>query len=399
MTNQVTILCLASYFKGTTFLTAVKNTGARVLLVTREKLQDEAWPRDDIDDIFFMPQLATQPDIIYAIAYLMRSEAIDRIVPLDDYDVPTAAALREHFRLPGLGQTTTRHFRDKLAMRLKAQDEGFKVPEFTAVFNYANLSNWMNRVPVPWLLKPRQEAGAMGIKQMDHPDEVWQKLNELGDQQSYFLLEQFVAGEVFHVDSIMWGGKVVFALAHEYGRPPIDVAHDGGVFVTRTLPRSGKDSKALLAFNRKLLTAFGMVNGVSHTEFIRGADGDFYFLETAARVGGANIEQLVEAASGINLWAEWAKLEIAQVIGDDYAPPKDAGNYAGVMICLAKQEWPDLSSYNTDEIVYRVHKKHHAGLIVAAPDRARIESLIKEYTNRFAQDFLAVAPPLDSAPT
>ncbi|MCL4266514.1 MAG: ATPase [Anaerolineae bacterium] len=399
MDQQITILCLASYCKGATFLTAAKQLGCRVLLVTREKLRDDPWPRQDIDEIFYMPLLSTQPDIIYAIGYLMRSEAIDRIVPLDDYDVPTAALLREHFRVAGLGETVTRHFRDKLAMRLKARAEGFRVPEFTSVFNYTRLSEWMNRVSPPWLLKPRQEAGAMGIKRVNHADEVWRWLNELGDQQSYFLLEQFVVGDVFHVDAIMWQGKVEFALAHVYGRPPIHVAHDGGVFVTRTMSRRDKDAKELLFFNAKLLKALGMVSGVSHTEFIKGADGEFYFLETAARVGGANIEQMVEAAGGVNLWAEWAKMEVAQVRGEAYAAPPDAGNYAGVLICLAQQEWPDLSGYQATEVVYRVHKQQHAGLIVASASQARVEALIAEYSQRFAYDFLAYAPPLDTAPT
>lgn len=399
MSEITTILCLASYFKGTTFLTAAKQLGCRVLLLTREKLKEEPWPLADIDEIFYMPLLSTQPDILYAIGYLMRSEAIDRIVPLDDYDVPTAAALREHFRLPGMGESVTRHFRDKLTMRLKARAEGFRVPAFTAVFNHARLSEWMDQVSPPWLLKPRMEAGAMGIKRVNHADEVWHWLHELGDQQSYFLLEQFVPGDVFHVDAIMWQGEVVFALAHVYGRPPIDVAHGGGVFVTRTMPRQGKETRALLTFNRRLLKALGMHSGVSHTEFIKGIDGQFYFLETAARVGGANIEQLVQAASGVNLWAEWAKLEAAQVTGQAYTPPPDTGQYAGVLICLAKQEWPDLSGYEAAEIVYRIHKKQHAGLIVAAPERQRVEALITEYTERFAHDFLAYAPPLDTAPT
>lgn len=397
--KSVTILCLASYFKGTTFLTAAKAAGCRVVLVTREKLQGEAWPWDSIDEVFYMPQLSRQPDIIYAIAYFMRGKAVDQIVPLDDYDVLTVAALREHFRLPNMGETVSRHFRDKLAMRVKARQEGFKVPEFTAVFNYDQLREFMGRVPPPWLLKPRAEAGAMGIKRMDHSEMLWRKLDELGDLQSYFLLEQFVAGPVYHVDAIVWQGKVVFATAHQYLQPPIDVAHDGGVFVTRTMPRQEKETKALLKLHNKLILALGMERGVAHTEFIKGQDGEFYFLETAARVGGANIEQLVEASCGINLWAEWAKLETAALRGEAYQVPADKEAYAGVMICLARQEWPDLSGYTDPEIVYRVNKQQHAGLIVASPQHERVEQLIHDYSQRFAHDFLAVAPPLDTAPT
>lgn len=397
--KPVTILCLASYFKGTTFLTAAKAAGCRVALVTRDKLHNEPWPWDSIDDVFYMPQLSKQPDIIYAIAYFMRGKAVDQIIPLDDYDVLTAAALREHFRLPNMGESVMRHFRDKLAMRVKARQEGFRVPEFTAVFNYDQLREFMGRVPPPWLLKPRAEAGAMGIKRMDHAEMLWRKLDELGDLQSYFLLEQYVAGPVYHVDAIVWQGKVVFATAHQYLQPPIDVAHDGGVFVTRTMPRQDKETKALLKLHNRLILALGMVRGVAHTEFIKGPDGEFYFLETAARVGGANIEQLVEASSGINLWAEWARLETAALRGQEYQVPENKGAYAGVMICLARQEWPDLSGYQDAEIVYRVHKQQHAGLIVASPQHERVEQLIRDYSQRFAYDFLAVAPPLDTAPT
>ena len=397
--KPVTILCLASYFKGTTFLVAAKQAGCRVALVTREKLHNEPWPWDSIDDVFYMPQLSTQPDIIYAIAYFMRGKAVDQIIPLDDYDVLTVAALREHFRLPNMGETVSRHFRDKLAMRVKARQEGFKVPEFTAVFNYDQLREFMGRVQPPWLLKPRAEAGAMGIKKMDHSEMLWRKLDELGDLQSYFLLEQYVSGPVYHVDAIVWQGKVVFATAHQYLQPPIDVAHDGGVFVTRTMPRKDKETKALIKLHNKLILALGMERGVAHTEFIKGQDGEFYFLETAARVGGANIEQLVEASSGINLWGEWARLETAALRGEEYQIPEDKGEYAGVMICLAKQEWPDLSGYQDPEIVCRVHKKQHAGLIVASPQHERVEQLIRDYSQRFANDFLAVAPPLDTAPT
>ena len=57
---QLTILCLASYFKGITFLSAAKRQGARVLLLTREKIKDEAWPREDIDEFLLMPDLSTR---------------------------------------------------------------------------------------------------------------------------------------------------------------------------------------------------------------------------------------------------------------------------------------------------------------------------------------------------
>jgi biotin carboxylase len=248
-------------------------------------------------------------------------------------------------------------------------------------------------------LKPRTEAGAMGIKVIQNQEELWRWLDRLGDEQSYFLLEQFISGDVYHVDSIVWDEKVIFAEPNKYWQPPINVAHEGGVFVTRTMERKSKEAKSLLAMNKKLVKALGMVQGVTHTEFIRGQDGRLYFLETAARVGGASIAEFVEAATGVNLWREWARLEIASARGETYQLPDFRQDYAGILVCLAKQTTPDMSAYNDPEIVWQMEgKDNHAGLIIAADNPDRIEALLQDYSVRFAADFLAVAPPLDKPP-
>jgi hypothetical protein len=200
-----------------------------------------------------------------------------------------------------------------------------------------------------------------------------------------------VAGDVFHVDSLVFDRRVVFAAASRYGTPPMAVAHEGGIFVTRTL---GDDEIAasLKATNARLLDAFGLLRGVSHTEFIRAEDGRILFLETSARVGGAYIVDVVEAATGVNLWREWAKIEIA---GEHraYDPPAARRDFAGIVLSLARQEWPDMSAYADPEIVMRVNKRHHAGLIVASPDEARVRQLVESYPARFYADFHASAPP------
>lgn len=396
--KPVTILCLASYYKGVDFLRKAKELGCYVILLAKESLQDEDWPHDSIDERHYMPDLTRRPDIIYGVSYLARDRQIDRIVPLDDYDVETAASLREHLRLPGIGETRVRHFRDKLAMRMAADAAGIPVPAFVPVFNYDHIRAFMERVPPPWVLKPRSEAGAMGIKKINAEEELWRWLDQLGDEQSFFLLEQYVPGDVYHVDGIVSESEVVFSVAHGYGAPPMNVAHEGGVFVTHTLAQGDGETDELLTLNKRLMKALGMVRGATHTEFIRGQDGVLYFLETAARVGGANIDKAVEAATGVNLWQEWARIEAAHARGENYVVPKARKQYAGLLVCLAQQEWPDLSRFSDPEVVWRLHKKHHAGLVLASPDYERVQTLVNNYAARFAQEFLAVAPPLDKPP-
>ncbi len=393
--RPLTILCVSSYEKGQEFLRSCKTIGCRVYLLTVEKLRNADWPREAIDEIFFMPEELPLAPLLNAVSYTARTRKIDRIVALDEFDMENVSAIREHLRIPGMGLTTVRYFRDKLAMRARAKETGVNVPEFVHVLNHDELREFMARVPAPWLLKPRSQASGIGMKKLHQPEELWPLLDRLGDDQSHYLLEQFVPGSVFHVDSVVNEKQVLFADAHAYGAPPLDVSHAGGVFTTRTLERDSEDAKALRVINQRLIDALGLLRGVTHAEFLKAhADGRLYFIEIAARVGGAYISDVVEQATGVNLWREWAKLEVGAGKAS-YALPIPRSDYAGVIVSLARQEEPDTSAYTDAEIVYRVKKFHHAGFVVKSANPARVKELLESYTRRFATDFLAAQPVPD----
>jgi len=393
-TRPPTFLCITTYEKGQEFMRECKRSGCRVILLTAEKLRNADWPRESLDETYYLPEEIPLADVVKAVTHLARNEKLDRIVALDEFDMETAATLREHLRIPGMGLTTMRYFRDKLAMRMRALDREIRVPDFVPVVNHGDIQYYLDHVPGPWVLKPRQEASAIGIKKIHAPDELWPLLEQLGDKQSNYLLERFVPGDVYHVDSVVSENQVVFANVSKYGKPPMNVAH-GGVFTTFTVPRGGEDDRSLRDINGELIAALGLLRGVSHAEFIRANhDGEFYFLECAARVGGAYISEMVETATGINLWREWARIEIAGGDGS-YKLPSTREDYAGVILSLAKQENPDTSSYNDPEIFLRIRKHHHAGLVLKSSDPHRIPVLLENYAQRFAHDFMAVEPPRD----
>jgi hypothetical protein len=393
--SSKTILCLASYFKGNQFLEQCKRQGFRVVLLTIEALLGKPWAREHIDEVFALPTLTDRRAVVNSVSYLARTRDFTRLSPLDDYDVETVAHLREHLRIPGMGETTARYFRDKLAMRARCEDRGIAIPEFVHVLNHARIRRFLTRVPPPWLIKPRSEASSVGIKKVSHADEVWPIIDQLGDAQSSYLIERMIPGDVFHVDAIVSERKVVFAEVHQYRRPLFDLTSNGGVFSTRTVQRGSEVEQKLLAQQVKVVEHLGLVRGVMHTEYIRSAaDGTIYFLETAARVGGAHIADLVDASTGINLWREWAKIELSQ--GDEpyELPAGRRADYGGLILSLAKQEQPDTSAYDDPEIVWRLQgvPAHHVGLIVRADAPARVEELLDAYEPRVIRDFTATMP-------
>jgi biotin carboxylase len=395
--SRPTLLCISTYEKGQAFLREAARLGCDVHLLTVDKLHNADWPRDILAGFHTFPENLTAEQTLPHVTRLARHIRFDRIIPLDEFDLETAALAREHLRLPGLGQTATRLFRDKLAMREGAARGGVAVPEFTSVANHDVVWQFLQSTQGPWLLKPRWSASAVGIHRIERPDDIWPLLEKLGDAASNHLLERFVPGDIFHVEGITFNGDVLFASAHKYGQPPFETMHRGGIFSTRTLDRAGEESIALREIHARTLRALGMHAGVTHSEFIRAhAGGRFYFLETAARVGGAYIAETVEYASGLNPWAEWARIEVAlahAAAGSEsshtYALPPIRNDYAGSVISLARQDWPDTSAYTDPEIVYRLHKHHHAGLIVRSPDPTRVEALLTGYTARFLTDFYA----------
>ena len=390
-----TILAISSYEKGQAFLRESAELGANVILLTADKLGDGDWPRESLARIETMPDEAPPSEVLRIVTGLAREQRIDRVVPLDEFDLEAAALVREHLRLPGMSQSATYFFRDKLAMRTGARAAGVRVPQFTAVHYRPDVHEFMQAVPGPWFLKPRTSASAIGIHRIETEVQLWRTLDDLGDEATNFLLEQFISGDVFHVEGITSGGAVLLGLPFRYGQPPFKTMHEGGVFSTRSLDTASPEAAALIEAHTHVLGGLGLVSGVSHTEFIRSDDGLIYFLETAARVGGAYIAEVVEFATGLNPWREWARMECAALFGTRYEVQERHPGFAGSVICLARQEQPDTAAFSDPEVVYRLHKHHHAGVIVRSDDPARVQALVESYTSRFERDFCTSLPAPD----
>lgn len=392
------IVCIASEHKGNEFLEECQNAGWQVTLVTRRDLLDCPWTWTSLSDVKTVERHAAPEDYVRAVANIAGVQPIDRIVGLDEFDVLTAAKAREHLQIEGISGSFGLRFRDKLRMRNLALEIGIACPEFVGAFNPAAINEFLTGVPAPWIVKPRTEVSAFGIRKCETAGQVWDVLTDLDnrgtwrDHPSQFLIERFIEGKVYHVDSVVSNGKIVAAGVSEYGTPPFAVTNQGGVFTTSIVSYKSKVRKELEKLNVKLLQGFEYQSGVSHAEFLQcSATGKYYLLEVACRVGGAYIANVLEQASGFNLWREWAKLETATK-ENPYQAPKLRKDFAGVALCLAKDDAPDTSHYIDEEIVYRVSKPKHVGMIFYSPKQERISELLNIYAERLTRDFLMVAP-------
>lgn len=400
----MTILCICTYFKGVEFLKAAKVEGNTVFLLTHKKIEHKPWPRESIDEFFYLENndnsFDTYQTLLEGSAHLMRTRKIDLVVALDDFDVEKAALVREHFRIPGMGQTTARYFRDKLAMRVQAEDNQIPVPAFSALFNDVEITHFLENTQGPWLVKPRSEASAAGIKKVYSKDEAWDHIHSLGNGRHNFLIETFKPGDVYHIDSLIINKEVVFERCSQYLSTPFDVAHGGGIFRSVTVEFGSLDQQALSLINHQVMKAFGMKFSAAHTEVIKcHEDGNYYFLETASRVGGAHLAEMVEASSGINIWKEWARIETAVAEKKPYVLPKIEKKYSGILISLSSHQWPNMYVFDDKEIFWKMNEEYHVGLIVKADSRERVIELLDKYAKMVFDLGLHASAPAPDKPT
>ena len=395
MKSEFGFLCISCEFKGDDFIREVANLGHRIYLITSEDKRDEPWPYDLITESFYMPEKDPRKwnldDMKLGVAHLMREAKIDRVIALDDYDVHKAANLREEFRMPGMGETTARHFYDKLAMRIQANDAGIPVPGFSALFNDADIHRFLNNSHSPWFVKPRSDAGTLGIRRVESEEAFWELSESLGESRHHYLIEEFKSGDVCHVDSLSHESEIVFTRSSQYLNPPFDIAHGGGIFQSCTLDVGDTRHKQLNALNKKVLAAFGMKHGASHSEYIM-HEGEPLFLETSARVGGANLSNMVHIASDVNLWSEWAKIEDAVLQKSSYAAPESKPGHAGIIASLSRHARPDYRQYTDSEIAWTLDKDHHVGFIFSHNNQDRVLNMLEKYSKIIAEDYHAAVP-------
>ena len=328
---MIHVLAIAHFAeKGERILKTFRDLGCKITLLSRAELQDKPWPRHLVDEVFFVNDFRKGRDVLNAVSFLHQDRDFELIAPLDEYAVGTCARVRAHLGCPGVCEGTARKVRDKLTMRCVAQKHDIPVPRFCGFNNKARVENLLSQTPGPWMVKPRAAGGSVRIQKLHTPEEVWDLYHSMSDRRSYHVLEEFLPSEVFHVDTVIHQGEVLLEVPGHYATPPFDVWHSGGVFAAKTVARKSKLCKRLLDMNRQVLKAVGVLNGVNHAEFLLHGD-DLYFLEIAARVPGSNLDQLTTASTGVDLYAEVAKIQYYGITGEPYKLQKFQYKEAGLV--------------------------------------------------------------------
>ena len=251
-----------------------------------------------------------------AILAVAMKEKIDGIITdQTDMAMRTVAYVAEQMGLPGIGYECAKLFTDKSAMRRKSEELGLPTIKSAVTTTCAEAEAFLEKLGKPAIIKPVDNQGSRGIYKIESDSDLrkfYSKAQEFSKSKQV-IIEQYIDGDEYEVNSIVINGE-----EHTLCCGDLTMFQLPGIFASmyRLYPscRDAAEVKRLLQLNKDTIEGFGLVNGISHSEYRVDRDGTPYLIEAAARGGGAHVssdiialqtgfdtsEYLIDCALGIS---------------------------------------------------------------------------------------------------
>lgn len=234
----------------------------------------------------------------------------DVIVSLTEGGLDMAARLNDHFGFPGTRPEVSRRMRDKYLMRRHLAEHGRLSIHWDRVTDRASLEAFALKAGFPFIVKPTDATASFGLIRVGGAEDLeaaWERIEELRGRRtdrgstlftvSEFLMESYLDGPEFSVEGFSFDGRHVVVAVTEKLVDDTHFAELGHALPARLTPQAYAQVTTAVA---DFLDTMGITDGPSHTELRLTSRGPVV-IESHNRVGGGHINELVEAAFGIDL--------------------------------------------------------------------------------------------------
>jgi ATP-grasp domain len=262
-------------------------------------------------------------------ALITRHGPLAAIVGISERDVLMTAQLRDEFGLPGWKSDFVRRFRDKPLMKSYVAAAGLRVPRFMALHGETQPGQLIARIGLPLVLKPRAEGASRGVVVIRSAGQLRRALERV-DLEA-FECEEYIEGNVLHVDGLRRDGKFYFASAARKLNTCLDFAN--GARMGTVLLDPGEERDAVIDHAGACLDALGLVEGPFHLEMFQTLQGEHVFLEVGIRPGGSEVPFVNRDLFGIDLFGEAFRVTLGlppMIAQDQIRPPGESGGWVAV---------------------------------------------------------------------
>ncbi|MFI1153516.1 acetyl-CoA carboxylase biotin carboxylase subunit family protein [Streptomyces sp. NPDC020817] len=262
------------------------------------------------------------------IRQLARTRRFAHVITDNEYDLERAARIREDLGIPGQSVRSARQFRDKVVMKQTA-GRTVATPRYARLKTIVDLTRFIEENDYPVVVKPVSQGGSRDIVVLRDEDGLMEFSRRHWRED--LMVEDFVEGEIYHVDAILAPGYR-FVASSRYLRDCLGVlsGHNNG---SLQLDPAGKPAQRLEEFLDRVLEAFDTPEvGAYHLEVFRTPEDEFVLCEIASRVGGSRIPALTRLTYGIDLHATWLRLSCGLPVDPaPTAPPAELRGSIGIV--------------------------------------------------------------------
>lgn len=232
---------------------------------------------------------------------------IRQVLTISEQDLTPVVYAREKLGFAGLQPAKAAFFRDKILMKEALAGSGLILPAYAHAIDDRALENLFSKFQ-KMVIKPRDGYGSQDTSVIDSRAKLDAFLSRPQSQRSGFLAENFVSGDIYHLDAVVRSGEILFSSLGKYIVAPLEFSGRrwaGTKFSnarTSLLEAAQKDLLTVLA-------SFGVTDGVFHFEFFSNGD-ERVFGEIAIRPAGGGIADAIYHAFGVHLVEEHVRIQL-----------------------------------------------------------------------------------------
>ncbi|MEN2190942.1 metallophosphoesterase [Streptococcus pneumoniae] len=211
-----------------------------------------------------------------------------KVIAFDEFDINVAASIREYFKLEGQNRKTAKFYRDKFHMNKVVSEIGLKAPKTERVSDVFDVLEFGETFGYPIIVKPVMGAGTYNTIKLNCKEDI--KLISIREFGQDYIVQEFIEGELYHIDALKLDGKIAYNIVSKYYYPTLE--HFKG-HSTSSCQIRGEESKIFKEYTENLLSKIPTThNSLFHLEIIYNGK-NIYFLEIGSRLGGGGIQPII----------------------------------------------------------------------------------------------------------
>lgn len=282
----------------------LKNTNEKLFLLCSDQ---QAIDNENYHYTQSFEQYEKNSAVIDTAAMLIANHKIKTVIAKSECDLLRAGKLRDAFQIEGQNFTQALAFRDKVVMKEYLEKSNLRIPAYRRIQNKLDAITFSKTQGFPLVLKPVDGAGSFNtviirnVEQMQTlPDALFENNMEI---------EEYISGEMYHVDGIVLNGEVKFIYPSKYFHDCLRYQHNessGSCILEYHHPLRGR----LIDFTRSILTALPTPAITTfHAEIFHTPKDELVFCEIASRTGGVRIREMLHHAFDIDLDQLWIQAQ------------------------------------------------------------------------------------------